>query len=262
MGNDFSSVIRRAGVTSEIDVSNAHYMFNNALRKISKDNPIEYTIIANGNSNIIIKTHTQPEQYYRICFRAYLPEVTQRMIKTYNVLREKDYGIMVPPEAYITDEYVYYRIDLIESLKEHPSYDELYSLFLKVLPLAEHGLAWADYKPSNLGTIDGKPAIIDFDCMDEEDIEDSIKTLLEQLHLNRNPEDIKQWICTHGLQCFTMHHFRLNVLFALIHGYTDPLRFMRLMFNYDLFRVKNRIKYITFNEDIYRFMLETPLALI
>jgi hypothetical protein len=262
MGNDFSSVIRRAGVTSKIDVSNAHYMFNNAIRRIFKDNPIEYTIIANGNCNIIIKTHTQPEQYYRICFRAYLPEVTQRMIKTYNVLRERDYGIIVPPEAYITDNYVYYRINLITPLKENPSYKELYSLFLKVLPLAEHGLAWADYKPSNLGIINGKPVIIDFDCVDEEDIEDNIKTLLDRLQLNRNSENIKQWIHTHRCQCFTMNPYHLNVLFALIHGYTDPLRFMRLKFNYDLFRVKNGLKRITFNEDIYRFMLETPFALI
>lgn len=262
MGNDFSSIIKRAGVTSKIDVSNAHYMFNNALRRIFKDKPIEYTIIANGYSNIIIKTRSYPEQYYRICFRAYLPEVTQRMIKTYNVLQERDYGIIIPPEAHITDDYIYYRIYPIESLKEYPSYDELYTLFLKVLPLSEHGLAWVDYKPSNLGTIDGKPVIIDFDCMDEEDIEDSIKTLLEQLHLNRNPEDIKRWICTHVFQCFTMHHYHLNVLFALIHGYTDPLRFMRLIFNYDLFRIKNGLKRITFNEDIYKFMLETPFALI
>ena len=262
MGNDFPSVIRRAGITTEIDTSNAHYIFNNALQKIFKNNPKEYTIIAHGSCNIIIKTRSIPERYYRICFRAYLPEVTQRMIKTYNVICQKDYGFLVPPEAYITDDYIYYRIELIEPLKSHPSYDELYTLFLKVLPLSEHGLAWVDYKPSNLGTIDGKPVIIDFDCMDGEDIEDSIKTLLEQLHLNRNPEDIKRWICTHVFQCFTMHHYHLNVLFALIHGYTDPLRFMRLSFNYYLFRRKNDMQYRRFNDDVYRFMMETPFALI
>lgn len=262
MGNDFSSVIRRAGVTSEIEVSNAHYMFNNALRRIFKNKSIEYTIIANGNSNIIIKTHTQPEQYYRICFRAYLPEVTQRMIKTYNVLRERDYGIMVPPEAYIADDYVYYRIDLIGSLKEHPSYNELYNLFLKVLQLAEHGLAWLDYKPSNLGIINGNYVIIDFECWDEEDIEDSVKNILQQLNLTREPEAINHWIKTHTVRCSTMNPYHLTLLFALIHGYTDPFRLMRLSFNYWLFRQKNNIHYRRFNEDIYRFMLETPFALI
>ena len=81
-------------------------------------------------------------------------------------------------------------------------------------------------------------------------------------HADRDEEDIKQWICTHRCQCFTMNPYHLNVLFALIHGYTDPLRFMRLKFNYDLFRVKNKLNRITFNEDIYIFMLETPFALI
>ena len=262
MGNDFSSIIKRVGVTSEIDVSNAHYMFNNALREIFKNNPKEYTIIAHGYCNVLIKTHTVPERYYRICFRAYLPEVTQRMIKTYDVIRQKDYGFMIPPEAYITDDYVYYRIELIEPLKSHPSYDDMHSIFQKLLPLAEHGLAWTDYKPSNLGIINGNYVIIDFECMDEEDIEDSIKNTLQLLNLQSEPEAINCWIKTHKAQCLKMNPYHLIILFALIHCYTDPFRFMRLSFNYCLFRRKNNIHYRSFNDDIYRFMMETPFALI
>ena len=262
MGNDFSSVIRRAGITTEIDISNAHYMFNNALCKIFKNDPKEYTIIAHGNCNALIKTHTIPERYYRICFRAYLPEVTQRMIKTYNVIRQKDYGFMIPPEAYITDDYIYYRIELIEPLKSHPSYEDMHRIFQKLLPLAEYGLAWLDYKPSNLGIINGDYVIIDFECMDKEDIEDTIKTTIKRLNVQREPEVINRWIKTHKVQCLVMNPYYLIMLFALIHGYIDPFRLMRLSFNYHLFRRKHNICYRRFNDDIYRFMMETPFALL
>lgn len=262
MGNDFSSVIKCAGITTEIDTSNAHYMFNNALQKIFKNNPKEYTIIAHGNCNIIIKTHSIPERYYRICFRAYLPEVIQRMVKTYNVIRQRDYGFMIPSEAYITDDYIYYRIELIEPLKTHPSYEDMYMIFQKLLPLAEHGLAWLDYKPSNIGIINGKYFIIDFECIDKEDIEDTVKTTLKRLNITREPEAIKRWIKTHTFQCSTMNPYYLIILFGLINGYMDPFNFMRLSFNYHLFRRKNNIHYRRFNDDIYRFMIETPFALL
>lgn len=262
MGNDFSSVIRRAGITTEMDTSNAHFMFNNALREIFKNNPKEYTIIAHGNCNVLIKTHTIPERYYRICFRAYLPEVTQRMIKTYNVIRQKDYGFLIPPEAHITDDYIYYRIELVEPLKKHPSYDDMYMIFQKLLPLAEHGLAWLDYKVSNLGIVDGNYAIIDFECVDEEDIEDSIKNTLKRLNLTREPEAINHWIKTHKFQCSTMNPYYLIILFGLIHSYVDPFRLMRLLFNYCLFRRKHSIHHCGFNDDIYRFMMKTPFALL
>ena len=57
MGNGFSSIIKRVGVTTEIDTSNAHYMFNNALRKIFNNSPKEYTIIDHGYCNVLIKAH-------------------------------------------------------------------------------------------------------------------------------------------------------------------------------------------------------------
>ena len=262
MGNDFSSVIKRAGVTTEVDISNAHFMFDNALHKLFKNNPKEYTIIAHGNCNVLIKTHKIPEQYYRICFRAYLPEVTQRMIKTYNVIRQKDYGFMIPPEAYITDDYIYYRIELIEPLKRHPSYEDMHKIFQKLLPLAEHGLAWMDYKPSNIGIADGKYFIIDFECIDAEDIEDTVKTTLKRLNITREPNAINRWIRTHAFQCSIMNSYYLVILFGLIHGYMDLFRLMRLSFNYHLFRRKNNIHYRMFNDDIYKFMIESPFALL
>ena len=262
MGNDFSSVIRRAGIITEMDTSNAYFMFDNALRNIFKNSPKEYTIIAHGNCNVLIKTHTIPERYYRICFRAYLPEVTQRMIKTYNVIRQRDYGFMIPPEAYITDDYIYYRIELIEPLNNHPSYDDMYRIFQKLLPLAEHGLAWLDYKPSNLGIINGNYVIIDFECIDEEDIEDSVKSTLQRLNLPRKPEAINRWIKAHPVRCSIMNPYYLIILIGLIYGYMDPFRLMRLLFNYWLFRRKNNIHYRWFNDDIYRFMMETPFALL
>ena len=262
MGNDFSSVIRRAGIKTEVDTSNAHFMFNNALHKIFKNNPKEYTIIAHGNCNVLIKTHTIPERYYRICFRAYLPEVTQRMIKTYNIIRQRNYGFIIPPEAYITDDYVYYRIELIEPLKSHPAYEDMHRIFQKLLPLAEHGLAWLDYKPSNLGIVNGKYVIIDFECMDEEDIEASIDDIIQPLNLTREPETINRWIKTHKVQCSMMNYYHLIILFGLIHCYIDPFRIMRLLFNYCLFRRKNNIHRLSFNDDIYRFMMETPFALL
>ena len=262
MGNDLTTVLKHAGVTSKIDINNAHYMVNNALCEIFKDEPIDYTIIAHGNCNILIKTHTVPEQYYRICFRAYIPEVTQRMIKTYNVLSQNDYGFLLPPEAHITDDYVYYRIELVKTLKTHLSYEEMYSMFQKVLPLAEHDLAWIDYKPGNLGIVDGKIVIIDFECLDEEDIKDTTRTVMKKFCINNTPEDIKQWIRTHKRQCNSMNPFHLVSLFAAVHGYMDPLRYMRLVFNYALFRRKNDFICTSYNDSIYKFMIETPLSLI
>ena len=185
------------------------------------------------------------------------------MIKTYNVIRQKDYGFLIPPEAYIAyNDCVYYRIELIEPLKSHPSYEDMYRIFQKLLPLAEHGLAWTDYKPSNLGITNGEYVIIDFECIDEEDIEDTIKTTLQRLNIAREPEAINRWIKTHAFRCSTMNPYHLITLFALIHGYIDPFKFMRLLFNYCLFRRKNNIHRHTFNNDIYTFMIETPFALL
>lgn len=262
MGSDFSSVIRRAGVSSETDIANAHFLFNNALDRIFKDNPKEYSIIGAGGCNVLIKTHTVPEQYYRICFRAYLPEALLRMRKTLNVISQGDYGFLLPLESHISLNEVYHKIQLIQPLKEHPSYEELYTIFHKLLPLGEHGLAWTDYKPSNLGIVNGKIVIIDLECSDEDDIEDTIKSLLNSLQLNRDAEDIKHWIQTHKTRCATMNAYYVLLLIALIHGYTDPARFMRLTFNYTLFRIKNDIRCIAFNDTIYTFMMETPFALI
>lgn len=262
MGTNFSTVLRNSGITTEIDTENAYFMFNNALRQIFRYKPMNYTIIAHGNCNVLIKTYTNPELYYRICFRAYIPEVTQRMIKTYNVIRRHDYGFLVPLEAYITDEYVYYRIELIKPLKDHLSYEMTYNLFRKLLPLANYGLAWADYKPSNLGIVNGEPVIIDFECVDKEDIEAVLKPFLEQLRLNRNPKDINKWIRMHKKQCATMNPYRLILLFASIHGRTDPLGVMRLLFNHVLFCIKNNIRYPNFNDDIYDFMMNSPFALL
>jgi hypothetical protein len=184
------------------------------------------------------------------------------MIKTYNVIRQKDYGFMIPPEAYITDDYIYYRIELIEPLKRHPSYEDMYRIFQKLLPLAEHGLAWMDYKPSNIGITNGKYVIIDFECMDEEDIKDTVKTTLQRLNIPPEPEAINRWIKTHAFQCSTMDPYYLIMMFGLIHDYMDPFNFMRLSFNYHLFRRKNNIQYFSFNNDIYMFMMETPFALL
>jgi hypothetical protein len=184
------------------------------------------------------------------------------MIKTYSVIRKRDYGFFVPPEAHISDDYIYYRIKLIEPLKAHPPYEDMYRIFRKLLPLAEHGLAWIDYKPSNIGIVNGNYVIIDFECVDQYDIEDTINTILCRLKLDPKPENIKRWIKTTAAEYMALNPYYLIILFALIHGHTDPLNVMRLAFNYCLFRRRNDITHTPYNGEIYKFMIETPFALL
>lgn len=262
MGNEFSTAIIRTDIRSKEDRDGACEMFNNAIGHIFRNSYDKaYTILANGNSNILIKTKTNPERYYRICFRAYLPEAVERMRKTVNVIKTRDYGFLVPLESYFTKYYIYHRIQLVDRVKD-VTYMEMYEIFKKVMPLSEHGLAWIDYKPSNLGYVDGKIVIIDFDCMDSEDIADNIRWILEKHNLENDPSVVKRWLRSHMVKCNRMHPHYLNLLIGIALGYTDPESFMRMRFNYDLYRKKNGFKYTRFNNDIYEFMMKTPFGLL
>ena len=247
---------------SVIDRENAYFMFNNAIAHIfrnSKDK--DYTIMGHGNSNIIIKTKMNPASYYRICFRAYEPKVIERMRKTLSVIRNGDYGFLLPLESHIDYDYIYYKIRLVDRVCD-VTYEELYDILKKLLPLGQYDLAWVDYKPSNLGYVDGKIVIIDFECMDKEDIDYNIEGLIHEYRISKDPNMVKEWLKKHIPKCNIMHPHRVNLLIALVHGFTTPGQFMRMRFNYDLYRKKKGYKYTRFNKDIYQFMMKTPFGLL
>ena len=262
MGNDLSHVLRKADIRSDVDIRNAHYMVNNALERIlSTKSDKGYTIVGSGVYNIFIRT--SDDEYYRICFRAFEREVIEHKVKTYEVISSDDYGFHVPLEAHITNDCIYYKVHKLDEDPGTITYEELYTLFEKVIKIGQHGLAWGDYHKDNIKRLNGELRIIDFDTWDDKDIEEIIDSTLMKWRLPKDNVDVI-WKWAHGSSNFLLVASPHNIcaIFAVIHGYTDRYNFMRLRFNLELFQNKYNVHRCLYNRAVYNFLMYTPFGLL
>lgn len=261
MGNDISSVLRKAKITSEIDIDNAHFMIDNALDRIlSTMQSKDYTIIGSGMANMLIRTSNG--EHYRICFRAYEKDIIDRMNKTDRLIRTNDYGFIPPIESTITEDYIYFKVHLLTEPAVNVSYDELHLLFTKVLQLGQYDLAWCDYHESNLKRLNGELKIIDFECWDPIDVEDIIDGSLRKYDLGKDNNSLQQWVYDKSSILIVINPMHICSIFALIHGYTDPYHFMRLRLNHALFCRKHHLHQSCYNRVVYGFLMYRPFELL
>lgn len=261
MGTDISSVLRKAKITSEIDNDNAHFMIDNALDRILSTKPNKhYTIVGSGMANMLIRT--SDGEYYRICFRAYEKDIIDRMLKTDRLIRANDYGIMVPIESNITEDHIYFKVQLLTEPTGSVSYDELHRLFTKVLQLGQHDLAWCDYHESNVKRLNGELKIIDFECWDPIDVNDIMDGALRKYGLGKDTNRLQQWAYDKSSILMVIDPMHLCSIFALIHGYTDPYRFMRLRLNHALFCRMHHLHQSCYNRAVYGFLMHRPFELL
>ena len=262
MGNDLSNIFTRMRL-NDIERDNADYLITNALKHIT-DNDLSkpYKIIGYGKNNIVICIDGM---YYRIGYRARSEEVLNRMRHTYEVIKAGDYGFAVPLYASIEYDYCYYHIRTVNERAGNVSYDELHRLFSKLLTLGDHGLAWIDYnRNTNLRRLNGELVIIDFDCWDQRDIQRYTDIVLKEYNVPRDPVIVQRKLLDDAKNRWRyMYSNDMAILFAVVHGYDDPGRYMRLLFNVILYRKKhNMIAKRILNMDTYNFLMERPFSLI
>ena len=262
MGNDLSVIFARMQL-NDIERDNADYLITNALNMITdNDSSKPYRIIGYGKNNIVICID---KLYYRISYRARTKEVLNRIRHTYEVIKAGDYGFVVPLYAAIEFDYCYYRIRMVNEPAGNVTYDELHRLFSKLLKLGDHGLAWFDYnRNNNLRRLNGELVIIDFDCWDQKDIQRYTEIVLEAYNVPHDPAIVQRKLLDDAKNRWRYMYSRdMAILFAVVHGYDDPGRYMRLLFNLILYRKKrNAIDKRILNMDTYRFLMERPFSLL
>lgn len=247
---------------NDIEKQNADYLFHNALRQINGGVDRQYKIIGYGKYNIVIHTNGA---YYRIGYRGRSDEAIERMRQKYNIIKEGgDYGFILPLTAVITPDYTYYKIRMVNEKLGTITYGEMHKLFSKLLPLGDKGLAWIDYHKNNVRCVNGEPVIIDFDCWDQRDIQYYINHVLKAYNVPRDPNIIQQKLLDDAKHRWRYMHSRCAAtLFAVVHGYTDPGRYMRLVFNAYLYRTQRIfIDKLILTMDMYEFMMNRPFSLL
>ena len=260
MGNDLSTICSRMRL-NDIEKQNADYLFHNALRQINGGVDRPYKIVGYGKYNIVICID---DSYYRIGYRGRSDEAIEHMRQKYDIIKEGDYGFVLPLTAVITPDYTYYKIRMVNENLGTMTYDEIHKLFRKLLPLGDKGLAWIDYHKDNIRRLNGEPVIIDFDCWDQRDIQYYIKHVLEAYNVPHDPAIVQRKLLEDAEHRWRYMHTRdAATLFAVVHGYTDPGRYMRLIFNAYLYRKRcNLVDKLILNMDMYKFMMNRPFSLL
>lgn len=262
MGNDLSIIYTRMRL-NDIERDDADYLITNALKRITNnDLNKQYKIIGYGKNNIVICIDGQ---YYRIGYHAKSDESINRMRHTYEVIKAGDYGFVVPLYAAIEPKYCYYHIRMANERAGNVTYEELHGLFTKLLKLGDHGLAWIDYnRNTNLRRINGELVIIDFDCWDQQDIQKYTEIVLEAYNVPHDPAIVQRKLLDDAKNRWRyMYSNDMATLFAVVHGYDDPSRYMRLLYNVILYRKKcNIIDKRILNMDTYNFLMERPFSLL
>ena len=260
MGNDLSAICSRMHL-NDIEKQNADYLFHNALRQINGGVDRPYKIVGYGKYNIVIRTNGA---YYRIGYRGRSDESIERMRRKYDIIKEGDYGFVLPLSAVITPDYTYYKIRIVNEKCGTMTYDEMHKLFSKLLPVGDKGLAWIDYHKNNMRRVNGEPVIIDFDCWDQRDIQYYINLVLEAYDVPHDPAIVQQKLINDAKHRWRyMNSCDAATLFAFVHGYTDPGRYMRLIFNVHLYRKqRSLVDKLILTIDMYEFMINRPFSLL
>lgn len=260
MGNDLSTICNRMHLNA-IEKRNAEYLFHNALGHINGGVDRPYRIVGYGKFNIVINTNGA---YYRISYRGRSDEAIERLRRKYDTIKEGDYGFVLPLTATITPDYTYYRIRMVNEKLGTITYAEMHKLFSKLLPLGDKGLAWIDYHRNNLRRLNGEPVIIDFDCWDQTNIHYHINRVLKAYKVPPDPAIVQRKLLDDAEHRWRYMHSRdAATLFAFVHGYTDPGRYMRLVFNAHLYRKRRGfVDKLILNMDMYEFMMNRPFSLL
>lgn len=243
---------------SNSDKEIAKNNINNALKHINpkiKFNENTKLFITFGFSNIIFKNNND---YYRIFYRKIDKNIINRSIKTFNVISKNDYGILSPLELYATDKYVYAKIKYVEHF-QGATHSEIKNLLKKTLKLCKHGLFFVDLHPYNLGTLNNKPIIIDYDLNDEIEIKDIIRDAMKAFKIKNSStsseimKTVKTFIDKNigGLNCY----YCISLI-AKCKNFVNALDFMRIHLNDALFCMKNNLPDGIFTKSRFEHLLD------
>ena len=243
---------------SNSDKEIAKNNINNALKQINpkiKFNENAKLFINFGFSNIIFKNNNN---YYRIYYRKIDNIVINRNIKTFNVISKNDYGILSPLEICATDKYIYAKIKYTEQF-QGATHSEIKNLLKKTLKLSKHGLFFADLHPYNLGTLNNKPIIIDYDLNEEIEIKDIIRDAMKEFNIKSSAtsSEIMKTVKTFidksigGLNCY----YCISLI-AKCKNFVNALDFARIHLNDALFCMKNNLPDGIFTKSQFEHLLD------
>jgi hypothetical protein len=247
-----------------------HWQLSNADKQIAKNNiynalkQINSKIKFNENSklfisfvfaNIIFKNNND---YYRIFYRKIDNNVINCNIKTFNVISKNDYGILSPLEICATDKYLYAKIKYVEHF-QGATYSEIKNLLKKTLKLCKHGLFFTDLHPYNLGTLNNKPIIIDYDLYEEIEIKDIIRDAMKEFNIksSSNTSEIMKTVKNlidkdiGGRNCWFC-----ICLIAKCKNFINALDFARIYLNDTLFCMKNNLSYGMFTKSRFEHLMD------
>lgn len=247
----------------------------NAVKDISPSYSIKPAstkfIIDFGNFNVITKIGND---VYRIYYRPIDKWYIARSDKIYDVISKHDYGILSPISVKATPQFAYAKIQLVEYY-QGADYNKIHSLLKKALGVTKHGLMFIDFHPYNIGTINGKPVIIDYDLMEEGAIIYVIMDAAKQFGV-KLPSIKTTKKCTATEKAAILKACERNVdknvmmyykylmigLIAYSKGYIDAYNFSRLHLNDALWVCKFNVDDGQWSRSRYLFLLKTPFGLL
>lgn len=247
----------------------------NAVKDISPSCSIKSAstkfIIDFGNFNVITKLGNGVYRIYYHPITNWRIHVTN---KIYNVISKHDYGILSPISVKATPKFIYAKIRLIEYY-QGADYNKIHALLKKALNVTKHGLLFVDFHPYNLGTINSKPVIIDYDLMDEDEIIDTITDAAKVFGV-KLPSIKTTKKCTATEKSAILKACERNIdkgilmyynylmicLIAYSKGYIDAYHFSRLHLNDALWVCKFNVDDGQWSRSRYQFLVKTPFGLL
>ena len=247
----------------------------NAIKDISPSYTIKPAttkfIIDVGNFNVIAKVGNS---IYRIYYRPIDKWYIALANKIYSVISKHDYGILSPISVKATPKFIYAKIRLVEYY-QGASYDKIHALLKKALNVTKHGLLFVDFHQYNLGTINGKPIIIDYDLIEEQEIIDIIANAANIFGVKlQSLKTTKKCTATEksailkacernidkGIPMY--YNYLMICLIAYSKGYLDGYSFSRLHLNDALWVCKFNVDDGQWSRSRYQFLVKTPFGLL
>lgn len=252
--NEFCNYQKLSNSDTKIAKINIKNALNNINPKL-KFNENTKLFISFGNENIIFKNNND---YYRIYYRKINNDLIDSNIKTFNVLSKNDYGILCPLKICATDKYVYAKIKYVDHF-QGATYSEIKNLLKKTLKLCKHGLFFTDLHPYNLGTLNNKPIIIDYDLYDENEIKLMFQDAMKWGNFKSSvtSSEIMKMIKTFidkdigGRNCWFC-----ICLIAKCKNFVNALDFARIYLNDTLFCMKNNIAPGMFTKSRFEHLMD------
>ena len=247
----------------------------NAVKNISPSYSIKPAttkfIIDFGNFNIITKLGNN---VYRIYYRPIDKWYIALANKIYSVISKHDYGILSPISVKATPQFAYAKIHLVEYY-QGADYNKIHALLKKSLNVTKHGLLFVDFHPYNLGTVNSKPIIIDYDLMEEGAIIYVIEDAAKQFGVKLpSIKTTKKCTATEKAAILKacernidkgigmMYNYLMICLIAYSKGYLDAYRFSRLHLNDALWVCKFNVDDGQWSRSRYQFLVKTPFGLL